>query len=168
VVLAVRNVPPSYTAHKPPSKLINAWAAGCAPLMGPEQAFAALRQSDLDYIDVRHPRDVLSALRRLKSEAGLFEAMVANGRERTRNYTADAVARRWEELLAGPIAERYRQWLALPKPLRRVRDAGQFVLRVLEHRKALKAIDDYNAQLRTTGFDWGEAGGASMPSTVTA
>ncbi len=168
VVLAVRNVPPSYTAYKPPSKLINAWAAGCAPLMGPEQAFMALRQSDLDYIEVRHPRDVLTALRRLKTEPGLYEAMVANGLERTKNYTADAVARRWEELLAGPIAERYRRWLALPRPLRRIRDAGRFVLRVIEHRRALKAIDHYNAQLRTTGFDWGEAGGASMPSTVTA
>jgi hypothetical protein len=166
-VLAVRNVPPSYTAHKPPSKLINAWAAGCAPLMGPEQAFAALKLSDLDYIEVRNPRDVLLALRRLISKPGLYESMIANGHERTKNYTAGAVARRWEELFAGPIAERYRRWLAKPRPLRRVQDAGRFTLRVFEHRRAISQINHYNKQLRSTGFDWGQTGGASMPVTAT-
>jgi len=94
-------VPPTYTRFKPPSKLINSWAAGCPALVGPEQAFAALRRSPLDYFEVNSPHDVLAALKRLNAEPELYRAMIANGTARTRDFTADAVARRWEELFAG-------------------------------------------------------------------
>lgn len=163
VVLAVRKVPPSYTRFKPPSKLINSWAAGCPALVGPEQAFASLRRSPLDYFQVNGPHDVLDALRRLKTEPQLYEAMVANGAARMRDFTADAVARRWEELFAGPIAERYQQWLAGPRPWRAARNLFRFAGRIVEHKRAIRAVDRFNRDLKVTGFDWGKSGGASMP-----
>jgi hypothetical protein len=163
VALAVRNVPPSYTRFKPPSKLINAWAAGCPALVGPEQAFAALRRSPLDYFQVTSPRDVLAALNRLRSEPVLYETMAANGLERMRDFTADAVARRWEELLAGPIAARYRRWLAGPRAWRAARNAVRFAGRIVQNQRAIRAVERFNRELKSTGYDWGKAGGASMP-----
>jgi hypothetical protein len=168
VILAVRNVPPEYTRYKPPSKLINAWAAGCPALVGPEQAFAALRKSPLDYFEVRTPDQVLTALRKLKADPSLFQAMVDNGFSRTREFTAAAVARRWEELLAGPIAERYRRWLAGPRAWRSVRNTARFAVRCVQHKQAQREVDRFNNQLKHTGFDWGVSGGASMPAARTA
>jgi hypothetical protein len=163
VILAVRNVPPEYTRYKPPSKLINAWAAGCPALLGPEQAFEALRKSPLDYFEMRTPGDVLAALRKLKDDPALYRAMVENGLLRSRDFTADAVARQWEELLAGPIAERYRRWLAGPRAWRTVRNGVNFAVRSVRHKKAQRAVDRFNLQLKQPAFDWGHAGGASMP-----
>jgi hypothetical protein len=163
LVLAVRNVPPAYTRFKPPSKLINAWAVGCPALLGPEQAFASLRRSPLDYFEVKNPHDVLAALRRLKAEPELYQAMVANGALRFKDFSVDAVARRWEEFFAGPVAERYQKWLAGPKAWRAARNLARFAGRIVEHKLAIRAVDRFNNDLKTTGFNWGKTGGASMP-----
>ncbi|MEO1378400.1 MAG: glycosyltransferase [Cyanobacteria bacterium J06635_10] len=110
VVLAVRNNNPFLLKFKPASKLINAWLAGCPALLGPEPAYQQLRKSDLDYIEVQSPEDAISALKRLKSEPGYYQAIVENGWQRMREYDADGVAKFWRDVLAGPITEGYKSW----------------------------------------------------------
>lgn len=66
-VLAVRNLTYRDALKKPASKLINAWFAETPALLGPEPAFQELRQSELDYIEVRSKEDVLRALRHLRA-----------------------------------------------------------------------------------------------------
>ncbi len=114
VLLAVRDRSSLYLDSKPPTKLINAWLAGCPALLGPEPAYRELRQSELDYIEVTSPEDVLHALQRLRTEPGLYQAMVANGWQRAKAFTPSMIATLWRDLLAGAIATGYKQWQHQP------------------------------------------------------
>ena len=111
-VLAVRNLTVRDALHKPPSKLVNAWFADVPAILGPEPAYRALRESDLDYIEVRTPDEALAAIERLRGVPGLYAAMVENGRRRREAFTADRIAARWVHLLntrAGPLFERWKR-----------------------------------------------------------
>jgi len=122
-ILAVRSASPAELRRKPASKLVNAWHAGCPALLGPEPAYEACRLSPLDYLAVATPQDALAALRRLREEPGLFAAMVENGRRRAREFSAPAIAARWEDLLAGPVAEDFERWRRAPRRARWLRFA---------------------------------------------
>lgn len=109
-LLAVRHRADLYLGSKPPTKLINAWMAGCPALLGAEPAFQALRQSALDYIEVNHPAAVIQALQQLQANPKLYRAMIENGWQRSRPFQPDQVAQQWRDLLAGAIATGYQQW----------------------------------------------------------
>jgi hypothetical protein len=110
VVLAIRYSNREYLESKPASKLINAWAAGCPALLGPEPAYQALKQSHLDYIEVHTPDDVIAALQNLRDNPDLYQAMVENGWQRSQEFTADQLSLKWRNLLAEPISTGYAQW----------------------------------------------------------
>jgi hypothetical protein len=99
LVLAHRAEAPCMVVHKPASKLINAWLARSVALLGPEPAYLKLRESPLDYLPVDSPAEVLAAIRRLRGEPGLYEAMVAHGQRRGAEFSVDAVRRRWLKLI---------------------------------------------------------------------
>jgi hypothetical protein len=109
-VLAVRDLTEADYFLKPASKLINAWLAGVPALLGPENAYQALRRSELDYFEVRTPDDALAALSRLKREPSLYKAVVENGLARAQEFSVDEIARAWRNVLAGPAAEQYERW----------------------------------------------------------
>lgn len=110
LVLAVRDLTEKDALVKPASKLINAWSAGVPALLGPEPAFRDLRQSELDYIEVKTPEAVLEAVKKLKSHPDLYNQMVLNGLKRAEEFTIEKMTDRWQQALAGPIAEQYQQW----------------------------------------------------------
>ncbi len=122
-ILAVRDASPAKLRTKPASKLVNAWHAGCPALLGPEPAFEARRVSPLDFVAVATPEDALAALCRLREKPGLYAAMVENGRQRARDFSVERVAERWEDLLAGPVAEDFERWLRAPRRARWLRFA---------------------------------------------
>ncbi len=122
-ILAVRDASPAKLRTKPASKLINAWHAGCPALLGPEPAFEARRSSPLDFLSVATPEDALAALRRLREEPGLYPAMVENGQLRAREFSAERVAERWEDLLTGPVAEDFERWRRASRSARWLRFA---------------------------------------------
>jgi hypothetical protein len=111
VLLALRQRSDLYLASKPPTKLINAWFAGCPALLGSEPAYQQLRQSELDYIEVNSPEEVIAALQRLREQPSLYQAMVENGWKRAKEFTPDRLAGLWRDLFAGEIAKGYQQWL---------------------------------------------------------
>jgi len=84
---------------KPATKLYNAWLAGVPMLAAPEPAYRELRRSQLDFIEVRGPHDVLCALDRFRAEPRLYRNMIDNGRDRSGEFDVDAVRRRWLRLL---------------------------------------------------------------------
>lgn len=135
LVLAVRNCNEHLLSVKPASKLINAWLAGCPAILGPEPAYQHLRESELDYIEVRTPDEVISALVRLKNNPALYSAMVENGLKRAKDFTPDAIALRWRDLLAGPIAEGYERWLNQSPIQKFLGRPTQFVWRAIKHRR---------------------------------
>lgn len=107
LVLAVRDHP---ALIKPASKLINAWRAGVPALLGPEPAFQELRQSSLDYVEVKTPDDALNAIRRLQQNPQLYQQMIDHGLRRAEAFTTDRIAQYWRDVLAGPVIEAYLCW----------------------------------------------------------
>lgn len=98
-VLAVRAPSPGREHSKPATKLTNAWLAGVIPLLGPEPAFAELRRSELDYVEVRGVEEAMAAVERLRAAPGEIRRRIEHGRSRAPEFGVDAVRRRWEELL---------------------------------------------------------------------
>jgi hypothetical protein len=92
-VLAVRPAACPRRDSKPATKLCNAWLAGVPALLSPEVAYRELRRSPLDYLEVAGPEEAKGAVDRLLAEPGLYQRMVANGRERAAEVTGGAVLR---------------------------------------------------------------------------
>lgn len=137
-ILAVRNATETDLYRKPPCKLINAWFGGCPAILGPEPAYQDLRRSELDYFEVKSPKDALLALRRLKEDPDLYRAMVENGFQRSREFTPDQVALRWRDFLGTSVAQRYEQWLRQSIAQKWVERPINFLLRVQAHHQAYK------------------------------
>jgi hypothetical protein len=134
IVLAVRNNTAYDLSIKPPSKLVNAWIAGCPAILGPEPAFQQLRQSELDFIEVRSTAEAIAAIEYLKNNPSVFLSMVENGRKRAQAFLPQQLAQRWWDLLSGPIATGYEAWQR-QSPLRKM--AGrpvEFIWRAARHR----------------------------------
>lgn len=127
VVLAVRDGSASFLAGKPASKLVNAWLAGCPALLGPESAYVAMRTSDLDYLEVESPEEVIRALTRLRDDPELHARMVDHGRRRARAFDSDAVANRWETLLFDKLLPGYERWRRLSSAVKITRFAVRAV-----------------------------------------
>jgi hypothetical protein len=115
LILAVRRDVGDAQLRKPPTKLVNAWAAGVPAILGPESAYRAARKSALDYLEVSSLAEAGRAVDELRADPGRYLAMVENGRNRAREYSAARVGRDWESLLFSSIPE------LLARPLRRLR-----------------------------------------------
>ncbi|MET0342142.1 MAG: glycosyltransferase [Polyangiales bacterium] len=142
LVLAVRDATESDLRLKPASKLVNAWLAGCPALVGPEPAFQELRESPLDYFEVRTPADVLRAVRRLRADPALYARMVENGLRRGADFTHERITERWHALLAGPAAQDFLRLRARQPILRGVERWAHFATRIPRHvRNRRKYLD---------------------------
>lgn len=138
VVLAIRNNTEYDLTLKPPLKLINSWFAGCPALLGPEPAYQALRESELDYIEIRSPEDAIAALQRLQDNPELYLAMVENGFRRAQAYTVDNTAALWRDILANSIASDYERWRHQSPFEKAIGRPVKFVQRVIKHKRELK------------------------------
>lgn len=109
-VLAARNLT-QYDAHqKPASKLVNAWSADVPALLGPEPGYHEQKLSDLDFLEVRTPEDVIAAMIRLKRDPQLFSAMVENGRRRRVDFEDAHLRSLWCKMIDGPLTEAFSRW----------------------------------------------------------
>lgn len=117
-------------SHKPATKLFNAWHAGVPAVLGPELAYRELRRSALDYLEVSSAEEAITALRRLRDDPQLYGAMVANGRDRCRDYTQERVLEHWERLLFETLPRLepvVRPWWMRVLPLRQRRSVARLV-----------------------------------------
>jgi hypothetical protein len=112
VVLAHRVEAPTMLRQKPASKLTNAWRAGVPALLSNEPAYASLRASDLDYIAIDSPTDVLAALERLRAMPARYAAMAANGRSRGAAFSVASVKAQWMRFLLFRVLPEAVDWHA--------------------------------------------------------
>jgi hypothetical protein len=138
VVIAVRNNTKQDIAAKPALKLVNAWLAGCPAILSPEPAYQELRRSDLDYIEVRTPEEAIAALKQLKQDPDRYLAMVENGYRRAQAFTLEHIQQEWYDLLSGPIAQGYEQWLQQPWLWRSLGRPIQYMGRIIAHRRSVR------------------------------
>ena len=105
LVLALRPGHDPTQDHKPATKLVNAWTAGVPALLGPEQAFRSLRQSELDYLEISDLAAAKAAVDRLLAAPDIYRAMVENGFRRSADFSPQVVTEFWLDLLWRRVPE---------------------------------------------------------------
>lgn len=110
VYLAVRDWPRHLIRTKPATKLVHAWLTGVPALLGPEPAFQYWGERGEDYFEVQTPEEAVAAIRRLKDDPQLYEAVRQRGFVKSGDHDEEAVCRQWMELLSGPVTEAFEQW----------------------------------------------------------
>jgi hypothetical protein len=89
------------TARKPPTKLINAWVAGCVPLVAPERGFLDLVTPGEDAIVIDSPDDVIAAVGKLRDDPALLARLERGVAARGAEFAPDRVMAAWERELWG-------------------------------------------------------------------
>ncbi|MEQ9486282.1 hypothetical protein [Coleofasciculus sp. F4-SAH-05] len=116
VIVAVRRfdhhpeIPRHPYLHKPATKLYNAWLAGVPAVLGVESAYQAERISPQDYLEVTSFEETLSALKRLKGDRRLYQAMVNQGKRRAATIHPSATTAKWRKFLTDIAIPAYYHW----------------------------------------------------------
>jgi hypothetical protein len=90
--------------RKPPTKVVNAWCAGCIPIAGREPGYLDIATDGEDALFVDGTDTCLGAVDRLLADASLLEGMERRIAERRIAYAPDAVLRRWRDALLEAVA----------------------------------------------------------------
>ncbi|MFE1744297.1 hypothetical protein [Coleofasciculus sp. H7-2] len=110
-ILAVRSFGRQNDYHwKPASKLYNSWYAGVPAILGCESAYQAERTNKLDYIEVASLNDVMVALKRLRDDRELRQAMIKNGQRRAEELQPEKLVERWRTFLTDVAIPAYERW----------------------------------------------------------
>jgi hypothetical protein len=96
---------------KPPSKLINSWLAGVPAIVGIESAYRNIRESHLDYIEAATIEELVEALQAIRRNKLLYRAMVDHGLKRARDFSTDAIFRKWQDVIKTEIIKRHEKWI---------------------------------------------------------
>jgi hypothetical protein len=110
LVLACRDEASNVLAHKPASKLVNAWLAGVPALLSPEPAFMRLRHDDDDFKIVHSGKDVIEAVRALKRCPIAYMRMLARAQQRRQYCDRERVIAAWMHLLTGRVQRDFTAW----------------------------------------------------------
>ena len=119
IALAVRETLPGIVATKPATKLYNGWLSRVAVLASPDPAYREVRRAPLDFLEVNGPTELIAAVDLLRANPRLYAAMLANGAERSREFSVESTRQRWLALLGDevvPAFERMRGELASRRP----------------------------------------------------
>ncbi|MBV8883475.1 MAG: hypothetical protein JO235_05670 [Chroococcidiopsidaceae cyanobacterium CP_BM_RX_35] len=113
VVLAVRSFEKRNYFNKPATKLYNAWHAGVPAILGRESAYQFERKSELDYIEVSSPDEIIAALRRLCDKKELRHAMIENGRVRAEETSIKNLTAKWCNFITQEAIPAYEAWCSM-------------------------------------------------------
>lgn len=111
ILVAIRSFNKQSYPRKPPTKLLNAWIAGIPMIGGSDSAFKQVGVAGEDYLLAHSLEETLEWACHLRENPRLYAKLVENGRRKANLYCRDNIARWWEDLLLGPIAVRYHQFL---------------------------------------------------------
>jgi len=114
VLIAVRSFDGRLYPRKPANKLFNAWMAHIPLIASPDSAFRQVGQPGTDYLIAHTPSDVINHVQQLRGDRSMYQTIVRNGVRKASFYTRDRIADRWENILQGPVQQRYQQWRSKP------------------------------------------------------
>lgn len=115
VLIGIRSFDANPYDKKPPSKLINAWHANIPFIGGYDSAYKQVGEVGKDYLIAKSPQETLAAVLKLRDDPQLYNKLVTNGAKKAPLYTEETIAKSWEDILSGPVLNRYNQWLSRPK-----------------------------------------------------
>ncbi len=98
-VLAIREFGSKSFLRKPATKLYNSWLAGAPFIGGADSAFADDGRRNIDYIACHSLDDVLGAIMNLRDDLSFRRSLVKEGSLAARNFSTEAVTRRWMDFL---------------------------------------------------------------------
>jgi len=110
VLIGIRSFDDKPYNSKPPSKLINAWHAHIPFIGGNDSAFKQVGTPGKDYLLATSHQEVLNAVLQLRDDPNFYQTLVNNGIEKTIQFTREAIAIKWEDILMGPVVERLNKW----------------------------------------------------------
>ena len=110
VLIGIRSFDDKPYNSKPPSKLVNAWHAHIPFIGGHDSAFKQVGTPGKDYLLATTPGEVLNAVLQMRDDPNLYQSLVNNGIEKATQFTREAIAKKWENILTGPVVERLNQW----------------------------------------------------------
>lgn len=111
VVVAIRSFKEDNRySWKPATKLYNCWHAEVPAILGAESAFRAERQGELDYIEADSLEKTLDALKELKENPDLYQAIIENGKVRSREKSIDAIVEIWKNTFKEVLFNKYENW----------------------------------------------------------
>lgn len=90
---------------KPPTRLVNAWVAGCVPLAAREPGYAEIGVNGADTLFVDSPRDALPLLDRLANDSDLVARLEAAIDVRGSEFAPARVLKAWRDALVTAAAE---------------------------------------------------------------
>lgn len=104
VVLGIRPETGScWSGAKPASKLVNSWLAGVPAIMTPESAILNAGIPGCDYFVATSSKSVFDILGRLKRHPELYSAMTVRAKEKSRNYSVEAISEQWGMIVRNVI-----------------------------------------------------------------
>ncbi|MBM3856884.1 MAG: glycosyltransferase family 1 protein [Verrucomicrobia bacterium] len=109
-VIAIRDFSHSPHWNKPATKLYNAWLAGIPFIGGRDSAYAADGKPGVDYLVAQSPEEVFEQLRHLKENFSFRSQLVANASLSAKEFTREAILKRWKKLVEETIPERALEW----------------------------------------------------------
>ena len=110
VLIGIRSFDDKPYNSKPPSKLVNAWHAHIPFIGGNDSAFKQVGTPGKDYLLATSHQEVLNAVLQLRDDPNFYQTLVNNGIEKTIQFTREAIATKWEDILMGPVVERLNKW----------------------------------------------------------
>ena len=110
VLIGIRSFDNKPYNSKPPSKLVNAWHAHIPFIGGHDSAFKQVGTPGKDYLLATSHQEVLDAVLQLRDNPSLYQTIVDNGIEKSKNYTQENIGKAWETVFGGPVLERYKRW----------------------------------------------------------
>lgn len=110
VSIAVRSFASQEYINKPATKLYKAWHANVPAILSPESAYQAERRSELDYLEVTSPTEVILALKRLRDHRDLRRAMIENGQMRAEETQPAKLVERWRTFLTEVAVPAWYHW----------------------------------------------------------
>ncbi len=109
-IVAVRSFDKQDYIHKPATKLYNAWLAGVPAILGHESAYQSERKSELDYIEVTSPSEVILALKLLCDRKQLRQRIIENSRVRSQEINFTNLVVRWRDFITQTAIPEYERW----------------------------------------------------------
>lgn len=110
VIIAIRSFDGDTYSSKPPSKLYNAWHAGIPAILGCDSAYRKERKSELDYIEVASVEETITALKNLRVDNNLRQAIVENGHLRAMERRPANITAQWSGFLTDIAIPSYYRW----------------------------------------------------------
>lgn len=91
-------------SRRPATKLINAWVAGCIPIVSPERSYKDLARPGVDSLLARSGDEIIDCLSAVATDKALVRHLLDGVAVRSKEFEVDRTLRSWIDLLWSPLA----------------------------------------------------------------